>query len=292
MEEQELKRYRLTIDDELFNTMNLISLVDDPAIEQNAMLFGKDGKPSENNYAFAKGIPDKQEITGPIMRANFDIVRYNYFTGEKYFVYFTEEDTKKIMQEFMRHSNNFATSFNHSFVLKNTYLTEIWSVVDPETDKSKALGFENVQVGDIYGTFKCDSTEIWNEIVKKYVKGFSIEGYFTEILDKFNKQVNMKNENTEIFVDDEDLTQEQVNILFNKVLSYNKKKLAKIREVNTYDITVDQDTVEVGTYLTTTWYDNETPIINKLNDGEYLLEDGSKIQVDSDGIVVMLTPKI
>lgn len=304
MEKKELNRYRLTLDDELFTDMNLISLVDDPAIEQNAMLFAKvqENKVKEN-FALAKGITERQEITGPIMRSNFDIYRYNWFTGEEYFVYFTKEDTKACMNAFMKNSNNFATSFNHNYLLKNTFLSEIWYVVDPETDKSKALGFKNVKVGDIYGTFKCESTEIWNELIKKYVKGFSIEGFFTQILDQFAKQntfnkeqeqnnpktENMENEKQEVFIDDEDLTPKQIENLIKAVFS-NKTKLATIYEVNKYEIEIDQDTIEVGTVLTTSWSDGNETYTNNLSDGEYVLEDGRKIQVDGDAKVVLITP--
>lgn len=301
MEKKELNRYRLTLDDELFTDMNLISLVDDPAIEQNAMLFTKvQEKKVKENFALAKGITERQEITGPIMRANFDIYRYNWFTGEEYFVYFTEEDTKACMNAFMKNSNNFATSFNHNYLLKNTFLSEIWYVVDPETDKSKALGFKDVKVGDIYGTFKCESTEIWNELIKKYVKGFSIEGFFTQILEQFVRQEkpknpkieNMKNEKKQEpeMVDDEDLTIDQVKRLIESLSTPTPTKMRKISEISKWDIEVDQETIEVGTILTVTWKNGDETTTSHINDGEYVLEDGTKIQVDSDGKVVLITP--
>lgn len=68
-----------------------------------------------------------------------------------------------------------------------------------------------------------------------------------------------------------------------------KLKLAKISEINKWDITVDQDEIIMGTLLTQTFGDDEP---SRIYSGEYALENGSKIQVDSDGKVVMLTPKV
>lgn len=71
-----------------------------------------------------------------------------------------------------------------------------------------------------------------------------------------------------------------------------KGKFAVVSEVSKWDITIDQDTIEEGTKLTTTWVPNEgEPEVSSLNDGEYMLEDGRRILVDTDGIVRMIFSK-
>lgn len=63
-------------------------------------------------------------------------------------------------------------------------------------------------------------------------------------------------------------------------------KFATIMEISKWEIEVDADNIEVGTKLKQVGFEDETWT---LNDGEYELEDGRKIQVDSDGVVVLIT---
>jgi len=66
-------------------------------------------------------------------------------------------------------------------------------------------------------------------------------------------------------------------------------KFAVISEVSKWDITVDQDSIEEGVKLTTTWVPHEgEPEISKLRAGEFTLEDGRRILVDADGVVRMI----
>ena len=67
-----------------------------------------------------------------------------------------------------------------------------------------------------------------------------------------------------------------------------KIKLGTITEIMKWDTTVDQDTYEVGTLLTIT-YDDGT--VSSIGSGEYELENGDKIQVNADGVIVLVTPK-
>lgn len=72
----------------------------------------------------------------------------------------------------------------------------------------------------------------------------------------------------------------------------SKIKLAKINSIDKYEIEVNEDKFEVGTILTQNQYGDDGTVVstNHLNDGEYELEDGTKIQVDSNGVIVLNTP--
>lgn len=67
-------------------------------------------------------------------------------------------------------------------------------------------------------------------------------------------------------------------------------KFAVVSEVSKWDITVDQDSIEEGTALTTTWtpMDGGDPEISSVRAGQYMLEDGRNILVDADGVVRMI----
>ena len=67
-------------------------------------------------------------------------------------------------------------------------LVESWLVKDPNKDKSTYYGYEPSE-GDWYGIYKVNNDELWDEYIKSgKVKGFSIQGYFTEKLDSYNKK--------------------------------------------------------------------------------------------------------
>jgi len=209
MENEKLQRIELTLDNELFNTVNLISLVLEPAVEQNFMFFSK----VENKMKFSVD-KEKMEITGCAMRANFDIYRYNFWTGEEYNVFFSEETVRKCMTEFMSWSNNRGLSIEHNCPLKDTVLVESWQVVDVEIDKAKALGFNNITKGDWYITVKVSNPEVW-DILKTSTRGFSIEGFFTEIMDSYGKEIE---------IDDADISDEQAKMIIDAVVEQIKNE--------------------------------------------------------------------
>jgi hypothetical protein len=61
--------------------------------------------------------------------------------------------------------------------------------------------------------------------------------------------------------------------------------LAQIAEVNKWYIEVENDTFAVGNKVIRKWWDNET---EPLGAGEYELENGAKMMVDSSGIITTL----
>ncbi len=72
-------------------------------------------------------------------------------------------------------------------------------------------------------------------------------------------------------------------------------KMAVIKQVNKWALDIDQEAIEVGTILTRTYVEQAKqdgvagepcPIAS----GEYEMENGDLIQVDSDGKVVLITP--
>jgi len=59
-------------------------------------------------------------------------------------------------------------------------MVESWIVEDTQKDKSALYGYE-LPVGTWFGTYKVNDDELWSEYVESGVlKGFSIEGNFTQ----------------------------------------------------------------------------------------------------------------
>ena len=137
---------------------------------------------SDASYAFA-AIEEKQMVIGPAMVPNKLIVRKDD-EGEPYYVYFTEDSIKKIAYKMMADKVIDRVNIEHDgekFV-DGAYLVESWIVEDPEKDKSLKYGFK--PVGGTWMTmYKIDDKNIWDKYIKTgKVKGFSVEGYFSEKL--------------------------------------------------------------------------------------------------------------
>lgn len=187
--EKKLKCVELFLDETTFDNVTLISIVEEPAIETDFMLFSKD---KQTQYIFAKGDKLKMEVVGPAMIPNKNIFRINETTGEEFNVFFSEETVIKASQIFMRNNNNKSTSIDHTFPVEDVYLYESW-IVAGEKDKAYELGFD-VPIGTWMVTMKVNNPNVWDAIVNQSVRGFSIEGFFSEKFAKLNVVINEDDE--------------------------------------------------------------------------------------------------
>jgi hypothetical protein len=81
------------------------------------------------------------------------------------------------------------STLEHKDTLKGLTLVESWIVEDEVNDKSRKYGLD-VPVGTWMGAVKVNNDEIWNEYVKSgKVKGFSIEGYFADKMERPKEQI-------------------------------------------------------------------------------------------------------
>jgi len=123
---------------------------------------------------------EKMEITGAAIIPNKMIIRKNPITEELYYVFFSEDTTKTLMERFQRNSKMDATNLNHSEIsAKDTYVSESWLVIDPQYDKTKALGLDFPK-GTWVITMKVGDKDLWNKIKQGEYNGFSVEGWFNE----------------------------------------------------------------------------------------------------------------
>ncbi len=66
----------------------------------------------------------------------------------------------------------------------------------------------------------------------------------------------------------------------------DEENFTTITSIAKWDVEVNEETIQVGTKLKEVGFDGQEW---RLNDGEYLLPDGRNIQVDSEGIVVLIS---
>lgn len=164
-----------------------ISFVDCPATEVDFIALSKQADEillSRDNH--------KQILTGVVLKPDQLIFRNSPQLGD-YYIRFSAEQIEKIAHKMMRTGIALhTTTHQHQTALEGNYLTELWIVEDPDTDKSKALGFANMPKGTLMCSYKVEDKSYWaREVMTGNVKGFSLEGFFNQQIEinKHKKQL-------------------------------------------------------------------------------------------------------
>lgn len=159
-------------DEELASGVEAISVVEEPAIEEDFVAL------KSQEYKFAEADKEKKILVGALLIPNKPIFRKD---GDKeYYIYFSRKTVLKASQMFLKAGNQSNSTLEHEEVIKGLTLVESWIVEDPEMDKSKLYNM-SLPKGTWVGTVKVDNDDIWDNYVKTgKVKGFSIEGYFAD----------------------------------------------------------------------------------------------------------------
>ncbi|MDU1889535.1 MAG: XkdF-like putative serine protease domain-containing protein [Dysgonomonas sp.] len=169
--------YNCLIDDNDDTTGILaISFVDCPANEEEFILLRKQSEKVNLNRN-----TKKQILTGVVLKPEQLIYRHSEELGD-YYIKFSASQIEKIAHKMMRSGVALhSTSHQHQSQLRGNYLTELWIVEDPQTDKSKALGFDDLPKGTLMCSYKIEDKAYWqNEVMTGNVKGFSLEGFFNQ----------------------------------------------------------------------------------------------------------------
>jgi len=164
--------------------VDAVSIVEFPAIEENFIALNK-------NLELAKVDTEKRILMGAALIPNKNIYRRN---GEdEYYIFFSDDTVRKASELFLMNSNQNNATLEHDKKLKDLSVVESWIVEDIEMDKSKKYGL-NAPVGTWMVSMKVNNEQIWNDFVKTgKVKGFSIEGYFSDKLE-MSLQAEKENE--------------------------------------------------------------------------------------------------
>ena len=180
MAKNEIPLYELLIDENVKGDgVFAISIVDRPAIESNFQFFS-----SQKPVKFETVSQDQQIIMGPAMIPDMKIIRED--KRGLYNVFFSKDTIKSIAFKFMSELRNNSATVMHLENVEGVCVIESWIVEDPEKDKSKFRGFD-VPVGTWMISQKVINKSLWDDYIKTgELKGFSVEGFFTES-DKFRK---------------------------------------------------------------------------------------------------------
>lgn len=274
MEKQKTLVYNCIID-EVDDTTGIyaISFVDMPANEVDFVALNKQSpqatKLSRDNQ--------KQVLTGAILQPDQLIYRYSPAEGE-YYIRFSAHEIEKIAQKMMKTGvalHN--TTHQHQSPLKGNYLTELWIVEDPEKDKSKALGFNNLPKGTLMCSYKVEDQKYWQqEVMTGNVKGFSLEGFFTQMVNLSRVNKTPKNNKMQMNKQKKTLLNKLADLLLGTE-DVQRKDSTKSGEAYVLFVLADGKEVYVDQDGFATLDDEQMPA------GEHKLADGNLLVVDQDG---------
>jgi len=218
-------------EDALLSGIEAISIVDKPAIEENFIALKEQTKVN-----LAEIDKEKRILMGAALIPNKNIYRTD---GEdEYYIYFSDDTVRKASELFLMRGNQNKSTLEHEAELNGLSVVESWIIEDDVHDKSRKYGLD-MPVGTWMVSMKVNNDEVWENYVKTgLVKGFSIEGYFTDKLEmsKIENHIN-ENEATEILFEMQDFLDSKKYELktFNdypESVSNNAKKVLKYVDEN------------------------------------------------------------
>lgn len=153
-----------------------ISVVENPAIEEDFIALSND------IVELKEADKEKKLLVGALLIPNKPIYRRS--GDDEYYVFFSKDTVLKASQMYLMNGNQSKATLEHAHDINGLTLVESWIVEDDVHDKSRKYGM-NVPVGTWMGAVKVNNDEVWNDFVKTgKVKGFSIEGYFADKMER------------------------------------------------------------------------------------------------------------
>lgn len=156
-----------------------VSIVENPAIEEDFIAL------KDHQVKFAEVNKEKRILMGAALIPNKPIYR---MSGEnEYYIYFSRDTVRKASELFFIRGNHNKSTLEHQVPLDGLVAVESWIVENKEQDKSAMYGMD-VPLGTWMLSMKVLNDDVWENYVKSgKVKGFSIEGYFADKLERPNE---------------------------------------------------------------------------------------------------------
>ena len=197
-----------------------ISVVENPAIEENFIAL------KNQEFKLAEVDKEKRILMGAALIPNKPIYRQS---GEQeYYIYFSQATVRKASELFFIKGNQNNSTLEHQLELKGLTAVESW-IVESEQDKSRMYDL-NVPIGTWMVSMKVNNDDVWKKVKAGEVKGFSIEGYFADKLQRPNEPIKDKMSKEEIAeAKIEELKQlfstQKVDLAINNELKLNAEQL-------------------------------------------------------------------
>ena len=169
--EKKRKKIIYGINDEVMGVY-AISVVEMPAIEANFIAL------SQKQDVRLSVDMGRRMLYGPVLIPDMEILRVDQ-QGEEYLIEFPKETIVMAAQEFMKSGHQSDHTIEHASKIKGMTVVESW-IKEGEADKSVHLGM-NYPDGTWFVGVKVDNDDILEKVKIGEVRGFSIEGEFTQL---------------------------------------------------------------------------------------------------------------
>ena len=199
------KIFYIDINEDDNTGLDAISLVSTPAVEIDFLCFEKDGS-KEISFSANK---DKHIISGIALRADFPIYRRN---GDyEYYVVFTKEIIRKIVNKYAKNGLFNSVNLQHNDLNFTNKAIMIESYIIDKERGICPIEFSDIEDGSWYVSFHIEDEMLWKEIKDgNILNGFSVQGLFNLIEDKFEKvEENLSQQNEQTF---DEWLEELINI--------------------------------------------------------------------------------
>lgn len=186
IENLSLPVYELSIEGDEELKVNQISLVDEPAINEEFKFFNKENEVPKV-FDFKTESKDKQIVYGAAMIPYLPIYRTSDDDNpEGYYVYYTPSTVEQIAHKFLKEKLTSNFNIEHSKEKNNAGAYLIESFITKS--RYKEMGFD-LPAGTWIVSIKIEDSKIWDDYVKSgKVKGFSVEILANYLPVKFQNQ--------------------------------------------------------------------------------------------------------
>ena len=148
-----------------------ISFVGSPAIESDWVFLN-------NQEVKLQSIDtERRMVYGAALIPNKPIYRVHP-SGEEYYIRFSSEVIEKTAHKFLMNNQNHNATYEHKKELDGSTFVESW-IKESEQDKSVHFGIDT-PVGTWFVGSYIENEDLWSKIKAGDVKGFSIEGLYSE----------------------------------------------------------------------------------------------------------------
>jgi hypothetical protein len=170
-----IKHYAVSIESDVY----AISLVDEPAIEENFIYLSK----QEQKQIFLER-EDKHLIVGPVLIPNKPIYRNN--GKEEFYIQFSADTIEKLAYEYLMNGRMYSVTTDHQDIADDICLVESW-IKTSENDKSNDYGME-LPIGTWMVSMKVENEDVWKRVKSGELRGYSIESFVNLDEIKLSKQ--------------------------------------------------------------------------------------------------------
>ena len=152
--------------------LTAMGLVDVPAIEENWVAL------SSEKIKLASVDKERRMLYGAALIPEKLILRIDK-NNEEYYMKFERETIERLAHDFYKKNLHHTTNLQHQYPVTGVTIVESW-LKEGNSDKSLALGLTDLPDGTWFIGAKVDDDNVWEEVKSGAIRGFSIEGMFTE----------------------------------------------------------------------------------------------------------------